>query len=186
MNVRCRSTSQFPKFPFICLLVIITFIKLRLAHLANGWRRFKFPPPLHWRHNERAMASQIISLSIVYLTVYSRHRSKKTSMLRVTGHCEENSPVLGGSPPPPPPPAQRASSAENFHFMTSSCILEVAWGMTDYTLTIIMALHQRYILITIFYHDSILMKSSFGSCPNYNKLWLYNLHMTWQLYCRVH
>ena len=32
------------------------------------------------------MASQITSLTIVYSTVYSRRRSKKTSKLRVTGH----------------------------------------------------------------------------------------------------
>ena len=32
-----------------------------------------------------AMASQITSLTIVYSTVYSRRRSKKTSKLRVTG-----------------------------------------------------------------------------------------------------
>ena len=37
------------------------------------------------------MASQITSLSIVYLIVYSRRRSKKTSKLRVTGLCEGNS-----------------------------------------------------------------------------------------------
>ena len=54
-----------------------------------------------------AMASQITSLTIVYSTVYSRHRSKKTSKLRVTGLCEENSPLTGEFP------AQRASNAEN-------------------------------------------------------------------------
>ena len=40
-----------------------------------------------------AMASQITSLTIVYSIVYSRHRSKKTSKLRVTGLCKGNSPV---------------------------------------------------------------------------------------------
>ena len=55
----------------------------------------------------RAMASQITSLTIVYSTVYSRHRSKKTSKLRVTSLCEGNSPVTGEFP------AQRASNAEN-------------------------------------------------------------------------
>ena len=53
------------------------------------------------------MASQITSLTMVYLTVYSRRRSKKTSKLRVTGLCEGNSPVTGEFP------AQRASNAEN-------------------------------------------------------------------------
>ena len=53
------------------------------------------------------MASQITSLTIVYSTVYSRHRSKKTSKLRVTGLCEGNSPVTSEFP------AQRASNTEN-------------------------------------------------------------------------
>ena len=53
------------------------------------------------------MASQITSLTIVYSTVYSRRRSKKTPKLRVTGLCEGNSPVTGEFP------AQRASNAEN-------------------------------------------------------------------------
>ena len=54
-----------------------------------------------------AMASQITSLTIVYLTVNSGRRSKKTSKLRVTGLCAGNSPVTGEFP------AQRASNAEN-------------------------------------------------------------------------
>ena len=45
-----------------------------------------------------AMASQITSLTIVYSSVYSRRRSKKTSKLRVTGLCERNSPVTGDFP----------------------------------------------------------------------------------------
>ena len=55
-----------------------------------------------------AMASQITSLTIVYLTVSSTRRSKKTSKLRVTGLCEGNIPVSGEFP------AQKASNAENF------------------------------------------------------------------------
>ena len=54
-----------------------------------------------------ALASQITSLRIIYSTVYSRHRSKKTSKLCVTGLCEGNSPVTGEFP------TQRASNAEN-------------------------------------------------------------------------
>ena len=54
-----------------------------------------------------AMASQIISLTIIYSTVYSRRRSKKTSKLRVTGLCEGNTPVTGDIP------AQKASYAVN-------------------------------------------------------------------------
>ena len=54
-----------------------------------------------------AMASQVTSLAIVYSTVNSRRRSKKTSKLRVTGLCGGNSPGTGEFP------AQRASNAEN-------------------------------------------------------------------------
>ena len=54
-----------------------------------------------------AMVSQITYLTIVYSTVYSRLRSKKTPKLRVTGLCEGNSPVTGEFP------AQKASNVEN-------------------------------------------------------------------------
>ena len=54
-----------------------------------------------------AMASQNNNLTIVYSTIYSMHRPKKTSKLRVTGLCAGNSPVTGEFP------AQRASKAEN-------------------------------------------------------------------------
>ena len=53
-----------------------------------------------------AMASQITSLTIIHSTVYSG-ADKKTSKLRVTGHCEGNSPVTGEFP------ARRVSNAEN-------------------------------------------------------------------------
>ena len=45
-----------------------------------------------------AMASQIISLVTVYLTVNSGADQSKTSKLRVTGLSEGNSPVTGDSP----------------------------------------------------------------------------------------
>ena len=57
-----------------------------------------------------AIASQITSLTIVYLTVYSGTRSKKTSKLPVTDLCEGNSPVTGEFS------AQRVSNAEMFPF----------------------------------------------------------------------
>ena len=53
------------------------------------------------------MASQMTSPTIVYSTVFSRHRSKKTSKLRVTGLCVGNSPGTGDFP------AQMASYAKN-------------------------------------------------------------------------
>ena len=45
--------------------------------------------------------------ALVYSIVYSWSRSKKTSKLRITGLCEENSPVTNEFP------AQRASNAKN-------------------------------------------------------------------------
>ena len=57
-----------------------------------------------------AMVSQIASLAIVYSTVYSRHRSKKTPKLRATGLCAGNSPVAGEFP------AQMASTQKMFPF----------------------------------------------------------------------
>ena len=55
----------------------------------------------------KAMASQIISLTIVYSNRLFRRRSKKTWKLYVTGLCEGNSPVIREFP------AQMASNAEN-------------------------------------------------------------------------
>ena len=60
------------------------------------------------------MASQITSLAIVYSTVYSRRRSKKTSKLRVSGLCEGNSPMTDEFP------TQRASNAENVSILMTS------------------------------------------------------------------
>ena len=57
-----------------------------------------------------AMASQIASLRIVYATIYSGCRSKKTSKLCVTDLCAGNSTVTGEFP------AQMASNAEMFTF----------------------------------------------------------------------
>ena len=54
-----------------------------------------------------AMASLITGLNDCILNRLFRRRSKKTSMLRVTGLCEGNSPVTGEFP------AQMVSNAEN-------------------------------------------------------------------------
>ena len=54
-----------------------------------------------------AIASQITSLTTVYSIVYSDADKKKTSKLRVTGHCAGNSPGTSEFP------AQMASNAEN-------------------------------------------------------------------------
>ena len=80
------------------------------------------------------MASKITSLTIVYSTVRSSSRSKKTSKRRVTGLCAGNSPVTGEFP------AQRASNAEKvsiwwrhhpFHARSWTCLnkiyLYISW-----------------------------------------------------------
>ena len=66
------------------------------------------------------MVSQIVSAGLECLfNRLFRHRSKRTSKLRVTGLCEGNSPGTGKFP------SQRASNAKIkkcFHLMTSSCV----------------------------------------------------------------
>ena len=61
---------------------------------------------LRWRHNERDGVSNHQPHDCLLNRLF-RHRSKKTSELRVTGLCVGNSPVTGEFP------AQMASAAEN-------------------------------------------------------------------------
>ena len=61
---------------------------------------------LWWCHNERDSVSNHQPHDCLLNRLF-RHRSKKTSKLRVTGLCAGNSPVTGEFP------AQRASNAEN-------------------------------------------------------------------------
>ena len=65
-----------------------------------------FSLALRWRHNERDGVSNHQPHDCLLKRLF-RHRSRKTSKLRVTGLCEGNSPVIGGFP------AQMASNAEN-------------------------------------------------------------------------
>ena len=81
--------------------------------------------PLQWRHNERDDVSSHGLLSRLFM-----RRSKKISKLHVTS-C----PLWGNSPVTGEFPAQRASNAECFHLMTSSCVvpgivtgITCAWG----------------------------------------------------------
>ena len=61
---------------------------------------------LQWRHNGHDGVSNHQPYDCFFNRLF-RHRSKKTSRLRVTGLCAENSPVTGEFP------AQRASNVEN-------------------------------------------------------------------------
>ena len=66
-----------------------------------------------------ALASQITSLTIVYLNRLFGRRLKKTSKLRVSGLCAGNSPGTGEFP------AQMGSNAENGSIlMTSSWVTD--------------------------------------------------------------
>ena len=62
-----------------------------------------------WRHKEHDGVSNHQAYDCFLNRLFSR-RSKKTWKLRVTGLCEENSPVTGEFP------TQRASNAENVSF----------------------------------------------------------------------
>ena len=53
--------------------------------------------PLQWRHNERDGISNHQSRDVLLNRLF-RRISKKTSKLRVTGHCAGNSPVTVNSP----------------------------------------------------------------------------------------
>ena len=64
------------------------------------------PRILQWRHNEHDGVSNHRRLYCLLNRLF-RRRSKRISKLRVTGLCEENSPVTGEFP------AQRTSNAEN-------------------------------------------------------------------------
>ena len=76
-----------------------------------------------------ATASQNTGLTIVYSTVYSRRRSKKTPKLRVTGLCAGNSPV---------------------HLMTSSWLFWWSFSSVDISSAIgYNILHQLYMIIMI-------------------------------------
>ena len=140
---------------------------------------------ISWHSKIITMASQITSLTIVYSTVYSRHRSKKTSKLRVTGLCEGNSPVTGEFP------AQRASNAENvsiwwrhhvsnsqFAIVSTHCFipsLQNQWEITNLS-PIMILLSQHVGEIARFYwcivptHPSN-FKMLFCTNPVYNELY---------------
>ena len=71
-----------------------------------------------------SMASQIISLTIVYSTVYSDANQRRNQKLRVTGLCARNSPVTSEFP------AQMASNAENVFIWWRHHELGQGWTVT--------------------------------------------------------
>ena len=65
-------------------------------HSDQAWNRVT-NAALRWRHNQRNGVSNHQLLDCLFNRLF-RHRSNKTSMLRVTGLCEGNSPVTGERP----------------------------------------------------------------------------------------
>ena len=108
---KCRFDMLFLSHPptlFEYLRQLYCFrICLKLWHLNAARQSWRQPPmPLHWRYNERDDVSNHQPRDCLLKHLF-RHRSKKTSKLRVTGLCEGNSPVTGEFP------AQTATNAEN-------------------------------------------------------------------------
>ena len=79
---------------------------------------------LRWRHNERDGVSSHQPYDCLLNRLF-RHRSKKTSKLRVTGLCVGNSPETGEFP------AQMASNAENVSIWWRHHVLQGCFADTE-------------------------------------------------------
>ena len=97
--------------------------------------------PLHWRHNGPNGVSNRQPYDCLFNRLF-RHRSKKTSKLRVAGLCEGNSPVTGEFP------AQRVSNAEN---------VSIWWRHRAL---------QWYLLITQLYSHDIIYKKKMANADH--------------------
>ena len=97
--------------------IIIMTARYSLTGLSCCWWPGAYLVPRHspasrsvdikqWRHNEHDGVSNHQPYDCLLNRLF-RHRSKKTSKIRATGHCAGNSPVTGEFP------AQMASNAEN-------------------------------------------------------------------------
>ena len=84
-----------------------------------------FATLLQWRHNGCDGVSNHQSRDCLLNRLF-RHRSKKTSKLRVTGLCEGNSPVTGEFP------AQRASNVENIFWWRHHMLSGFCWILRLY------------------------------------------------------
>ena len=115
-HVKASSASEI-----ICIVSLIKLDIWKEELRVRCWQFFMPQSRTHYNDvTMSALAFQITSLTIVYSTVYSRRRSKKTSKLRVTGLCVGNSPVTGEFP------AQRASNAENVSIWWRHHVLDFA------------------------------------------------------------
>ena len=97
-------------------MLIVERVKEPMEHTHRSYHRYITGPctntgarmkaTLIWRHNEHDGVQSHRRLDCLLNRLF-RHRSKNASKLRVTGLCEENSPVTGEFP------TQRVSDAEN-------------------------------------------------------------------------
>ena len=99
-------------------------------------------PTLRWRHNDHAGVSNHQPHGCL-LNLLFRRNSKKTSKLRVTGLCAENSPGTGEFP------AQMASYAENVSiwWRHHACVIPGAkWSMICWGKMVLLwgKMEQRY------------------------------------------
>ena len=94
--------------PALCALLFSLFLNWFIYGWASYFVTFihwQTTVTLHWRHIERDGFTHHQRLDLLLNRMFSR-RSKKTSKLRASGLCEENSPMTGELL------AQRASNAE--------------------------------------------------------------------------
>ena len=93
--------------PYVCeITVSVTTASKRIIAKQGPHILTPRPYPLQWRHNERDSISNHRPHDCLLNRLF-RHRSKKTSKLRVPGLCAGNSPGIGEFP------AQMTSNAEN-------------------------------------------------------------------------
>ena len=110
-HTHMSSNSQLLSAPFTLLFVFYIWVAPLSFRITSLIWRYHSPVTvkqfsLQWRHNERNGVSNHRRLDYL-LNRFFKHRSNKTSKLRVTGLCEGNSPVTGEVP------TQSASDAEN-------------------------------------------------------------------------
>ena len=94
--VTLKNSLYSPFKSTVALIDLYQLYNKRQLYMYNDWcdEWLYFKAANHYSDVIRStMAFQITSLTIVYPTVYSRRRSKKTSKLRVTVLCVGNSPV---------------------------------------------------------------------------------------------
>ena len=109
---RCRKITllshitQLICYHYHCHMQLYPRISFTYRYVLNQHLRDSKDRSLQWRYNGHEGVSNHQPHHCLLNRLY-RHKSKKTSKLRVTGLCEGNSPVTGEFP------VQMASNAEN-------------------------------------------------------------------------